>query len=209
MAGIGKPDSCITHSCSPADLYASCSYFGSSYFHGCNAEYELEAGIEKPKSCINTHGTAELCVTLAHIPGLLSSTAPIPIQSMIFYVKAQNGSCISFEVILMFKPNNCAIFQCQLSCSDLLPGSDGIFNIYSLFWFLVCRLWFHCLDNKNWSFARKFPVVEQPKCGAKNIPRIFRRGQTSSGLPPVDSSFGSIWKLFQIDPLRHHGDHPP
>ena len=62
---------------------------------------------------------------------------------------------------------------------------------------------------RNWSFARKFPVVEQPKCGAKNIPRIFRRGQTSSGLPPVDSSFGSIWKLFQIDPLRHHGDHPP
>ena len=62
---------------------------------------------------------------------------------------------------------------------------------------------------RNWSFARKFPVVEQPKCGAKNIPRIFRRGQTSSGLPPVNSSFGSIWKLFQIDPLRHHGDHPP
>ena len=46
--------------------------------------------------------------------------------------------------------------------------------------------------SENWSFARKFPVVEQPKCGAKNIPRIFRCGQTSSGLPPVDSSFGSI-----------------
>ena len=62
---------------------------------------------------------------------------------------------------------------------------------------------------RNWSFSRKIPVVEQPKCGTKNIPRIFRRNQTSSGLPPVNSCFCSIWKWFQIDPLCHHGDHPP
>ena len=41
-------------------------------------------------------------------------------------------------------------------------------------------------------FHEKFAVVEQPKCGTKNIGRIFRRGQTSSGLPPVNSCFGSI-----------------
>ena len=44
---------------------------------------------------------------------------------------------------------------------------------------------------RNWSFSRKIPVVEQPKCGTKNIPRIFRRNQTSSGLPPVNSCFCS------------------
>ena len=59
---------------------------------------------------------------------------------------------------------------------------------------------------RNWSFARKFPVVEQPKCGAKNIPRIFRRGQTSSGLPPVDSSFGpSHWASLNF-PAREESD---
>ena len=59
---------------------------------------------------------------------------------------------------------------------------------------------------RNWSFARKFPVVEQPKCGAKNIPRIFRRGQTSSGLPPVNSSFGpSHWASLNF-PAREVSD---
>ena len=62
------------------------------------------------------------------------------------------------------------------------------------------------LTWEYWSFARKFPVVEQPKCGAKNIPRIFRRGQTSSGLPPVDSSFGpSHWASLNF-PAREESD---
>ena len=50
---------------------------------------------------------------------------------------------------------------------------------------------FCTLQYEIWSFSRKIPVVEQPKCGTKNIPRIFRRNQTSSGLPPVNSCFCS------------------